>query len=92
MAYKKLSGVKLPKKKQMLVRAICLNYRDRPKWEQKKIKRLCDECAGAYSAALFELMTTEKGAVQISLAHNISQSRLYDLRRDFYESWFKKKS
>ncbi len=92
MAFKKLSGVKLPKKKQMLVRAICLNFRDRPKWEQEKILRLCDECAGAYSAALFEAMTTENTITKISLAYSISQSRLYDFRRDFYERWFKKKS
>ena len=90
MAFKKLSGVKLPKKKQMLVRAICLNFGDRPKWEQEKIRRLCDKCAGAYSAALFETMTTENTITKIALAHNVSQSRIYDFRREFYEQWFKK--
>lgn len=78
----------MPKKKQMLVRAICLNYKDRPKWEREKIRRLCDKCAAAYSAALFEAMTTEKSITSIALAHNMSQSRLYDFRREFYMSWF----
>ena len=90
-AYKKLQGVKLPKKKQMLVRAICLNYADRPKWEQDKIQRLCDECAGEYSAALFELMTTEKSIQQLCNVHHVSPSRMYDFRRKFNEKWFKKK-
>lgn len=73
----------------MLVRAICLNYKDRPKHEQEKIRRLCDKCGGAYSAALFRVMTTEDSITKISLEYNVSQSRLYDFRRDFYESWFK---
>ena len=60
MVFKKLRGVNIPAKKQLLIRAICLNYDDRPKWEQKKIERLCDMCGGGYSAALFEAMTTEK--------------------------------
>ncbi len=75
----------------MLVRAICLNYADRPKWEQDKIQRLCDECAGAYSAALFELMTTERSIQQVCNVHHVSPSRMYDFRRKFNEKWFKKK-
>ena len=87
MAYRKLDGVKMPKKKQMLIRAICLNYDERPKWEREKIQRLCQKCGGAYAAALFEVMTTEKSITELSLKHYISPSRLYELRRSFYEAW-----
>lgn len=89
MAFKKLRGVHLPEKKQMLIRSICLNYRDRPKYEQEKIKRLCEKCGGAYSAALFEVMTTEYSVRSVALKYYISESVLYDIRKNFYESWSK---
>lgn len=90
-AYKKLRGVKLPAKKQMLIRAICLNYDDRPKWEKDKIKRLCDKCGGAYSAALFRLMTTDESVTKISMDSYLSEMTLYNMRKAFYESWYAKK-
>lgn len=55
------------------------------------MQRLCDECAGEYSAALFELMTTEKSIQQVCNVHHVSPSRMYDFRRKFNEKWFKKK-
>lgn len=89
MAFKKLRGVNIPAKKQLLIRAICLNYDDRPKWEQKKIERLCDACGGGHSAALFETMTTEKSIPQISMQYFVSETVLYDIRKKFYERWTK---
>lgn len=88
MAFKKLRGVPLPVEKQLLIRAICLNYSERPQWEQKKIKRLCLECGGAYSAALFEIMTTQQSITAISLKHHVSESVLYDIRKNFYLRWY----
>lgn len=87
MSFKKLRGVRLPERKQMLIRSICLNYRDRPKYEQEKIKRLCEKCGGAYSAALFEIMTTEHSVRSVALKYYISENRLYVFRKNFYESW-----
>ncbi len=87
MSFKKLRGVRLPEKKQMLIRSICLNYRDRPQYEQEKIKRLCEKCGGAYSAALFEIMTTEHSVRSVALKYYISENRLYVFRKKFYESW-----
>lgn len=89
MVFKKLRGVNIPAKKQLLIRAICLNYDDRPKWEQKKIERLCDMCGGGYSAALFEAMTTEKSIPKISMQYFVSETVLYDIRKKFYERWAK---
>lgn len=88
MSFKKLRGVRLPEKKQMLVRSICLNYRDRPQCEREKIKRLCEKCGGAYSAALFEVMTTEHTVRSVALKYYISESVIYDIRKKFYESWY----
>lgn len=87
MSFKKLRGVRLPEKKQMLIRSICLNYRDRPKYEQERINRLCEKCGGAHSAALFEIMTTEHSVRSVALKYYISESVLYDIRKRFYESW-----
>lgn len=83
--------MKLPPQKQMLIRAICLNYDDRPKWEREKIKRLCDKCGGAYSAALFRLMTTNDSVTKISMDYYVSERTLYNIRKAFYESWYAKK-
>lgn len=88
MAFKKLRGVNLPVEKQLLIRAICLNYKDRPQWEQKKIVRLCEECGGVYAAALFDTMTTDQSITAISLKHHVSESMLYDMRRKFYMRWY----
>ena len=88
MAFKKLRGVPLPVEKQLLIRAICLNYGDRPQWEQKKIVRLCNECGGAYTAALFEMMTTQQSVTAISLMYHVSESVLYDIRKKFYMRWY----
>lgn len=88
MAFKKLRGVSLPVEKQLLIRAICLNYGDRPQWEQKKIVRLCNECGGAYSAALFEVMTTQQSVTAIALKHYVSETVLYDIRKNFYMRWY----
>lgn len=75
----------------MLIRAICLNYYDRPKWEQDKIKRLCDKCGGANSAALFRLMTTDESITKVSLDYYVSERSLNYYRKRFYESWYAKK-
>lgn len=88
--FKKLKGINLPAQKQMLIRAICLNFDERPKWEREKIQRLCDECGGAYSAALFRLMTSTDSVTKISMDYYVSESVIYRIRKEFYESWYKK--
>lgn len=90
MGFKKLRGVALPEKKQGLVRFVCLNYDDQPKRTQEKIQRLCDECGGAYSAALFEVMTTEKSIRAIALTNFLDESTIYRARARFYMAWYGK--
>lgn len=87
MSFRKLRGVHLPYAKQMLIRATCLNYADRPKWEQGKIERLCAECGGEYCAALREVMLTERSIRSIAEKHHVGESTLYEIRKRFYECW-----
>ena len=89
VGFKKLRGVDLPEEKQGLVRYICLNCDSQPKRTQDKIQRLCDDVGGAYSAALREVMCGRKSITAISREHYVSESKLYDMRKVFYEKWFK---
>lgn len=90
MSFRKLRGVRLSEEKQGLVRYTCLNYASRPKWEQEKIRRLCDEHGGPFSHALFEVMTTQRSITAIAGEHAVSESVLYERRKALYESWFKR--
>ena len=89
VGFKKLRGVDLPEEKQGLVRYICLNCDSQPKRIQDKIQRLCDDVGGAYSAALREVMCGRKSITAISREFFVSESKLYDMRKVFYEKWFK---
>lgn len=88
MGFKKLRGVSLPEEKQGLVRYICLNEASQPKRIQDKIQRLCDDVGGAYSAALREVMCGRKSITSISREYYVSESKLYMMRKEFYERWF----
>lgn len=91
MSFKKLRGVRLPEEKQGLIRYTCLTYAEQPKWIQEKIRRLCDEHGGPYSAALFEAMTSKRSMTAIAMEHFLDSSALYRARKAFYESWYAKK-
>lgn len=87
MGFKKLRGVNLPEEKQGLIRYTCLTYKDQPSHTQKKIRRLCQEAGGPYSAAVWEIMCTKETVLSISQRHHVSESELYRMRKDFYENW-----
>mgnify|MGYP004547542785 FL=1 len=87
MSWRKLRGVDLPYEKQVYIRAVCLLWREQPKKVQTKIRRLCENCGGVYSAALWDAMTTKQTATQIALRHHIDESTLYRIRAAFYERW-----
>lgn len=90
MSFRKLRGVRLSEEKQGLIRYTCLNYASRPKWEQEKIRHLCEEHGGQYSCALFEVMTTQRSITAIAEAHAVSESVLYERRKAFYEGWYRR--
>jgi len=85
--FKKLPGVRVPARKQGLIRFTCLNIEEQPMWMRQKFERLCIECGGLHHCALRETMTTEKTLDQIGLQFHISPSVLRDLRKAFYEMW-----
>lgn len=87
MSFKKIRGVSLPEEKQGLIRYTCLTYREQPQHIQRKIRRLCQEQGGQYSAALWEIMCTRESAVSISQRHHVSESVLYEMRKHFFEAW-----
>lgn len=87
MGFKKLRGVALPEEKQGLIRYSCLTYKEQPKHIQNKIQRLCREVGGAYQAALWEVMCSKSSITSIAMAHHVSETVLYELRRRFYERW-----
>ena len=87
MGFKKLRGVDLPEEQQGLIRYTCLTWEAQPQHVQKKIRRLCDKCGGAESAALWEVMCTRRSITAIAQAHFLSESALYRMCKRFFESW-----
>ena len=87
MGFKKLRGVDLPEEQQGLIRYTCLTWEAQPQHVQKKIRRLCDKCGGAESAALWEVMCTRRSITAIAPAPFLSESALYRMRKHFFESW-----
>lgn len=87
MGFKKLSGVPLSEERQGLIRYTCLTYESQPPRVQRKIQRLCLLCAGAYSAALFDVMCTKRSITAIAMEYFVSEEQLYRFRRAFYMAW-----
>lgn len=87
MAFKKLRGVRVSRNMQGFIRFTCLTYDQQPKRMQIKIDRLLRECGGPCDAALREVMCGEDSITAIALRHFTSESSLYRMRKEFYESW-----
>lgn len=87
MIFRKLQGVRVPEEQQGLIRFTCLNYNRISKRTQQKIVSLCESIGGEYSSALFDVMCSKSSISRIALKHNVSESVLYSLRKQFYESW-----
>ena len=84
---KKLRGVRVSRNRQGYICYTCLTYDQQTRQVQKKIDRLLRQCGGPYSAALREVMCGGDSITAIALRHYVSESTLYRLRKDFYESW-----
>lgn len=88
MPFKKRRGIHMPYNKQGLIYFVCMNYKDMPEDIQKKILNLCMEIGQEDYRALFDVVTNDnKSIVSISLEYFISERRLYEMRKKFYESW-----
>lgn len=89
MVFKKLRGCKLSYNEQLLVRAICLNYKRLPNKTKHRINNLCLACGGDYYNSLFRAMTTQQSIRFIAIDENVSESQLYRARLEFYNKFFK---
>jgi glutathione peroxidase-family protein len=87
MSFKKLRSVKKTYDQQGLIYFTCKNFKKLSEQEQEKIKMLCENVGGEYSSALFELMTTSKSVINISMTYYVSTNVLYTLRAKFYDKW-----
>lgn len=85
--FKKMKSLKIPYNKQGLIYFTCVNYDIQPPKVQKKILNLCIESGGEYYQALFDMVTTGKGVLEISQKYYISENTAYRLKRKFYKEW-----
>jgi len=86
--FKKMRGINLSYERQGFVRFCCLTYDERPREVQHRITDICLRVGKDDWHALFELMTTQEPAVNVSAKHHISVSVLYRLRQKFYYAWY----
>lgn len=88
MGFKRMSGIRIPYKRQILIYAVCLNFENQPRAVQEKIRGLCASVGKNHADALFELVTDDSHNVEgVALRHFMAASVLYGLRRKFYENW-----
>ena len=91
MKFKKRRGIKLSYTKQGLIHFTCMDYKDQPQEIKNKIVDLCVAVAGEDYQALFDIMTNEHESItSISLKYFIAETKLYELRNEFYKNWDKK--
>ena len=60
-------------------------YEELDESRQRRIRRLCRECGGTYSKALFAAMTTDTPTDIICENYYISKSTLSRMVREYYE-------
>lgn len=88
-----MRSVKVPHDKQGLLFFTCRNYINMPEETRRKIDDLCWQISKgdeAYRSALFDMLTTNRGVDQICMKHFVRQKTLYDMRKQFYEEWYKR--
>jgi len=75
-------------KEQGMICFTCLNYPILSAYMRRKIDRLCLEVGQEDAQALFSLVTKDESVTKLSRLHYVSERKLYDLRKAFYEKWF----
>ena len=66
----------------------CLNYPLQPVYMRRKIDRLCATVGKEDARALFVMVTQDESVTKLARLYYISERKLYDLRKEFYEKWF----
>ena len=78
-------SVKVSYKRQGYIYFTSLRYDELDEEKKRVIRKLCRECGGTYSKALFKAVTTETPDDLICDTHYISKSTLYRMKREYYE-------
>ena len=79
------AGIDVPYARQGYIYFVSLRYSELNEDKQRKIRRLCKECGGQHSGALFTAVTTETPVNLICDTNYISKSTLQRMLREYYE-------
>lgn len=85
MVFRFKQGIKVSYKRQGYIYFTSLRYDELDEDKQRKIRKLCRECGGVHSKALFKAVTTETPDDLICDTHYIGKSTLYRMKREYYE-------
>ena len=80
-------GVKADYDRQGYIYFVSRRYKLLSKREQEKILNLCFRCGGEHYKALFEFVTTDATATQLTMKHFVSRATLYRVVRKYYEQF-----
>ena len=83
-------GVKLDYDLQGYIYFVSRMYKELPAEDQQAILNLCLACGGEHYQALFEFVTTDSTATELSAKHYLSRETLYRAVRRYYENFPKK--
>lgn len=79
------AGIKVPYTRQGYIYFTSLRFNELSEQKQRAIRRLCRECGGQYSKALFTAVTTETPINLICDTHYISRETLKRVKKTYYE-------
>ena len=80
-------GVKVDYNRQGYIYFVSRRYKELTKEDQHKILNLCLQHGGEYYKALFEFVTTDASATELSMKHYIARKTLYRAVRKYYEGF-----
>ena len=90
MSFRRMSGIRLPYRRQGLIYFTLLSYEDMGKTGNKRIDaKLLEAAYGeeAFAAALRDWCCGRMTVQAAAIAHGVSESTLYRARKRLYEAW-----
>lgn len=80
-------GIKVSYRRQGYIYFTSLRFDELSEEKQRKIRRLCRECGGQHSKALFTAVTTETPADFICDTNYICRETLKRMKKSYYEKF-----
>lgn len=78
-------SINVSEKRQGYIFYASLLYPELSKARQERIREICRAAGGEYADAVLEFVTTDHGAVAVSLRHHISRETLDRAVKRYYE-------